>query len=204
MINKLYKKLRALLPRTRKSNPISKLLRPLLEKKRALPTLMTTGAAVGMVMVMAIPSTHAFEYSKAQEMKLVDATEVREVSTKSRFVFPVPDSLGISQNYHTFHHGIDVRANVGSPVISVAAGIVIEVREQIFGYGKHIRIAHDGTVSSLYAHLDEIMVEVGQRVEKGQKIGTIGTTGWVTGPHLHFELLEATHTINPVKIIDTR
>lgn len=156
--------------------------------------------AIVTTISLIIPSTHVFACSVPQEKIVLDASEVREVTTKSVYVFPVPESIGISQNYHALHHGIDIRARKGSPVISVARGVIIEVTERSFGYGKHVRIAHAGTVSSLYAHLSEIKVEVGEKVEKGQEIGCIGSTGWSTGNHLHFEISEALKAVNPWKI----
>lgn len=158
-------------------------------------------AVVVTTISLSIPSTHAFAHETAQEKIVLDMSEVKEMVTKSAYIFPVPESIGVSQNYHSFHRGIDIRANVGTPVLSVASGVVIEVTEQRYGYGKHIRVAHAGTVSSLYAHLNEIKVEVGQRVERGQEIGTIGSTGWSTGNHLHFEISESMRTINPKKVI---
>ncbi len=153
------------------------------------------------ILSLVIPSTHAFANSTSQEKIVLDVREVRKIATKSTYAFPVPDSIGISQHYHALHHGIDIRAHLGSPVISVANGVIVEITEQKFGYGKHIRIAHAGTVSSLYAHLSKIEVEVGQKVEKGQVIGRIGSTGWSTGNHLHFELSEAMRTVNPEKVL---
>lgn len=148
-----------------------------------------------------IPPTHAFDYSRAQEQVGVGQSEIEVMTTARAYQFPVTESLGVSQGYHGLHGGIDIRAPKGSPVVAVAGGTVIEVREQVFGYGKHVRIAHDGTVASLYAHLNSIEVGVGERVEKGKQIGTIGTTGWATGPHLHFELTDAEGSINPNQVI---
>ena len=201
MIKQIRTSIRGLLPRTRTSNPISKLLRPLMEKRRVLPNAMMTVMAIVTTMSLVIPSTHAFAYSIPQEKIMLDASEVTEITTKSSYIFPAPESAGISQGYHGLHRGLDIRARKGSPVLSVASGVVIQVTEMSFGYGKHIRIAHAGTVSSLYAHLDEIKVGVGQRVERGQEIGTVGSTGWSTGNHLHFELSEAMSSVNPKSIL---
>lgn len=180
-----------------RSNPLSKLLRPVFEKSRYLVMLMLLVNTSLMTAGVVIPPTHAFDYAHVQELPELREAEITEVATGSTFQFPVLAPADISQNYHALHRGIDVRAPKGTPIVAVAQGVVIEVREQVFGYGKHVRIAHNGTVASLYAHLDEIEVKVGQRVEKGDEIGTVGTTGWVTGPHLHFELSEAQGTMNP-------
>jgi len=193
------KKWLGLLPKTRTSNPISKLLRPIFEKGK-LSALMLATSTTLLSSMMVVPPGHAFDYSRAEELNTIDTSEV-EVTTQTAYAFPVPQALGISQGYHAFHRGIDIRATKGEAVIAVASGMVIEVREQAFGYGKHVRIAHEGTVASLYAHLDQIRVTVGQRVMRGEQIGTVGTTGWATGSHLHFELSEMGATDDPAAII---
>ncbi len=84
------------------------------------------------------------------------------------------------------HLGVDYAAPAGTPVRSVGAGVV-ETATRQSGYGNMVEIKHGNERSTLYAHLSTIDVKVGQRVEQGQKIGGVGSTGWATGPHLHFE-----------------
>lgn len=186
------------------SNLISKLLRPYLEKRRLLPlTLMVVNSTLVTAGVM-IPPTHAFDYAKTQEQTPLGEISQEVVTTARTYMFPVVEPIGVSQGYHGFHRGIDIRAPKGSPVVTIANGVVIEVKNLSYGYGKHVRIAHDGTVASLYAHLDSIEVRVGDRVEKGKQIGTIGLTGWSTGPHLHFELVDGQGMINPYEILSSK
>jgi murein DD-endopeptidase MepM/ murein hydrolase activator NlpD len=84
------------------------------------------------------------------------------------------------------HLGVDYAAPVGTAVRSVGDGVV-ELAGQQNGYGNVIQVRHANERSTLYAHLSRIDVKKGQRVEQGQRIGTVGATGWATGPHLHFE-----------------
>ena len=84
------------------------------------------------------------------------------------------------------HNGIDYAAPRGTPVRTVADGVV-EFAGQQNGYGNIVQINHGKDRSTVYAHLSQIDVSVGQRVEQGQHIGAVGATGWATGPHLHFE-----------------
>lgn len=156
-----------------------------------------------MVMVITniwVPSSHAFDYPVLSSDYL-DASEETVVKTQRSWEYPVVEPIGVSQGYYALHRGIDIRAPKGSEVVSVASGVVIEVEQLRYGYGNHIRIAHMGTISSLYAHLDQVVVEVGDKVEKGQLIGTIGVSGWSTGPHLHFEISEAERELNPGEFI---
>ena len=84
------------------------------------------------------------------------------------------------------HLGVDYAAPKGTPVRTVGDG-QIEFAGQQNGYGNVVQIVHGNGRSTLYAHLSRIDVKKGQRVEQGQRIGAVGSTGWSTGPHLHFE-----------------
>ncbi|MBC8211926.1 MAG: peptidoglycan DD-metalloendopeptidase family protein [Gammaproteobacteria bacterium] len=85
------------------------------------------------------------------------------------------------------HSGMDIAAPKGLPIVSPAAGTVIESGDFFFS-GNLLYIHHGQGLITLYAHLDEIKVQIGDRVQKGQQIGTVGATGRVTGPHLHWSV----------------
>jgi murein DD-endopeptidase MepM/ murein hydrolase activator NlpD len=85
------------------------------------------------------------------------------------------------------HKGVDYAAPTGTPVRTVGDGVVDFAGWQN-GYGNVIEVRHSGGRSTLYAHLSRIDVKRGDRVEQGQNIGAVGSTGWSTGPHLHFEV----------------
>lgn len=97
------------------------------------------------------------------------------------------------------HPGVDIRVPVGTPIRSIAAGIVTQVREDAGGYGQYIVIRHPHVpdpdspkkttvLHSVYAHLSSQLVREGDLVTKGQQIALSGQTGFVTGPHLHFQV----------------
>lgn len=94
------------------------------------------------------------------------------------------------------HRGVDYTAPSGTPVRSVADGVV-EFAGVRNGYGNVVEIRHGSERSTLYAHLSRIDVRAGQRLEQGARIGTVGATGWATGPHLHFEFKVAGEQRNP-------
>ncbi len=85
------------------------------------------------------------------------------------------------------HYGVDIAREKGAPVVAPAAGVVT-LAEDLFFSGMTIIIDHGHYVSSSFLHLDKIHVEVGDKVEKGQRIGDIGDTGRVTGPHLDWRM----------------
>jgi murein DD-endopeptidase MepM/ murein hydrolase activator NlpD len=92
---------------------------------------------------------------------------------------------------HTWraHKGVDYGAPTGAPVRSVGEGLV-EFAGWMNGYGNVVEIDHGKGSSTLYAHLSQVNVRKGQMVQRGQRVGAVGATGWATGPHLHFEFRE--------------
>ncbi|MFW5426617.1 MAG: M23 family metallopeptidase [Methylophagaceae bacterium] len=96
----------------------------------------------------------------------------------------------------TFHHGIDFAGKEGGGIYAVADGLVSWTGNKS-GYGKTVEIDHGNGYVTRYAHSKELLVSLGDKVTKDQKIALIGSTGRSTGPHVHFELLRAGHTINP-------
>jgi murein DD-endopeptidase MepM/ murein hydrolase activator NlpD len=88
-----------------------------------------------------------------------------------------------------YHNGTDYARPLGTPVLAMADGVVAWVDTDGPGYGRYIRIWHPIlNLHTFYAHLDEQLVAVGNRVLAGRQIGTVGNTGNSTGPHLHFEI----------------
>lgn len=98
------------------------------------------------------------------------------------------------------HDGLDINAEKGDDIVSVAQGEVI-YSDWAGSYGKLVKVEHPAGFVSLYSHLSEILVEKGDQVEKGEVVGYAGNTGRSTGPHLHFELLRMDLPINPRRYI---
>ncbi len=97
------------------------------------------------------------------------------------------------------HLGVDYAAPTGTPVRTVGDGLVTFAGVQR-GYGNVVEISHKGEQSTLYAHLSRIDVRKGQRVEQGELIGAVGSTGVSTGPHLHFEFRDKGVHLDPLTI----
>jgi murein DD-endopeptidase MepM/ murein hydrolase activator NlpD len=99
------------------------------------------------------------------------------------------------------HFGVDVAAMPGTPIRAAAAGTVTLAHGDLYFSGKTVIIDHGLGVSTLYIHMQEIKVATGDRVTQGQVIGTIGTTGRSTGPHLHWGLNLGQDYLDPATIV---
>lgn len=99
-----------------------------------------------------------------------------------------------------FHSGVDLAGNQGDPIYAIAAGTVTGAGYND-AYGYNVSISHGNGYGSMYAHMTNFVVSNGQYVNQGQVIGYVGSTGWSTGPHLHFELYVNGGTDNPMAYI---
>lgn len=100
----------------------------------------------------------------------------------------------------SFHDGIDIAAPEGTPILAVERGEVA-YSDQLRGYGNIVIIRHTGAIISVYAHNQINLVREGQQVERGTIIGKVGSTGRVTGPHLHFEIRKNNAAQDPLRYL---
>jgi murein DD-endopeptidase MepM/ murein hydrolase activator NlpD len=100
--------------------------------------------------------------------------------------------------YKHFHTGIDIAAPLGTPVMAAADGLVVAVGHTRTGYGNYVVIAHGGGIATLYGHLLATNATIGDRVKRGQVIGFEGSSGYSTGPHVHFELRVNDQVVDPM------
>ena len=127
------------------------------------------------------------------------------------YLFPVPNSSEITQEYSAEHKAIDIAASSGSPVYAAEDGTVSYVQiwdgsydtTGMMSYGHMIEIRHADGNTTLYAHLSEINVQQGEKVVRGQRIGRVGSTGNATGPHLHFEVITSEGKADPADYLWT-
>lgn len=115
--------------------------------------------------------------------------------------FTWPSYGWLTQGYRRDHRAIDIAAPVGAPVTAADRGVVLRSGWNNQGYGNFVVIDHNIDIITLYAHLDTIFVEVGDVVAQGQVLGTVGSTGNSTGPHLHFEIRDFGRLVNPLELL---
>lgn len=104
------------------------------------------------------------------------------------------------------HGGLDLANASGTPIYAASSGTVTTATSmyyngRLYAYGNYIVIGHNARYSSLYAHLQSFTVSAGQEVRRGQVIGYMGSTGWSTGPHLHFEIWDYSTRVNPLSYL---
>ena len=102
-----------------------------------------------------------------------------------------------------FHAGVDINNNYGTPIRCTADGTVSYAGWRT-GYGKTVIVNHGWGLETLYGHTSRFVVKAGQKVKKGQLIAYIGTTGYVTGPHVHYEVIKNGTAINPMGYLDLK
>jgi murein DD-endopeptidase MepM/ murein hydrolase activator NlpD len=112
--------------------------------------------------------------------------------------FTITTYFGRRGVFQRFHTGIDLAAPIGTPIYAARAGQVDTAGWSRYGYGLHVIINHGGAQETLYAHMSRIVVRPGQWVDRGDLIGYVGSTGWSTGPHLHFEVRVGGVARNPL------
>jgi len=147
-----------------------------------------------------------FEYKELEDQALELYTDKSNgVRLISDFIMPVSNGNTTSRygfrkdpinGAHRNHRGIDVAAPRGTSVKSIADGYVTFMGRR-GAYGKVIEITHSDLLKSRYAHLHSYNVKMGNVVNKGAKIGEVGSTGRVTGPHLHLEVWKKGKTVDP-------
>jgi len=102
-----------------------------------------------------------------------------------------------------FHEGLDFTARTGTPIRAAADGIVT-TSSKTSAYGNLVKLNHGAGLETRYAHASKLLVKVGERVVKGQKIALVGSTGRSTGPHLHYEIRLNGHALDPRKYLNKK
>lgn len=140
------------------------------------------------------------ELIKNKELMLSSIPAIMPVANKDLTRVASGYGMRIHPIYKTYkmHTGMDFTAPVGTDIYSTGSGTVVEVEYGSGGYGKHVIVDHGFGYQTLYGHMYKVNVKRGQKVLRGEVLGTVGNTGTSTGPHLHYEVIKNGIKINPV------
>lgn len=156
-------------------------------------------ASSGGLIVKAAPTKTVVAHSADK------APEPEKQAARGYFVWPV-SYPAISQYFgrtwfNPWHTGIDLDSRSGSAIFASDSGWVEGAFWDAYGYGLHIIINHGNGYETVYAHLSQSWVYPGQFIRQGAQIGVMGSTGWSTGPHLHFEIRSGGVPLNPLNFL---
>ncbi|MEM6521539.1 MAG: peptidoglycan DD-metalloendopeptidase family protein [Cyanobacteria bacterium P01_C01_bin.70] len=144
------------------------------------------------------------------EMPVMPDQEVYLPEAPNRFdgyMWPTQGVLtsGYGWRWGRMHRGVDIAGPVGTPIYAAGAGVVVTSGWNSGGYGNMVDIRHPDGSLTRYAHNSRLMVSPGQQVRQGQQIAEMGSTGYSTGPHLHFEIhIPNQGTVNPIALLPGR
>ena len=181
--------------------------------------LLTVGAAAtwtGETQNFAEATANELAESQRTVVQLLDSVQILAArAERARFLPPkdmiLPVSGRISSRFSNSrmhpileifraHRGVDLSAPMGTRIVAPADGRVHFVGWRL-GYGLTIEVSHSGNIMTLYAHCRTSRVREGQVVAAGQVIGTVGSSGLSTGPHVHFEVLNRGQSVDPIKFL---
>ncbi|MCA1004495.1 M23 family metallopeptidase [Rhodococcus hoagii] len=168
----------------------------------------TSTSSAPQVLALANPTDlNQFSNLLAKGQRFSEERAAREAAARRPlFVLPAKGTYTSSfgSRWGTLHAGVDIANAIGTPIYSVADGVVVD-SGPASGFGMWVRVQHaDGTIT-VYGHINETLVTVGQKVMAGDQIATMGNRGFSTGPHLHFEVhLAGDNKIDPLPWLATR
>lgn len=181
----------------RRGSKFSRFFRRVFEYKH-VKRILGTNLALLMAASAFVPAS--IDQDITPEAAIINTQIAKSFETEKSISYPV-DRVIINQGYHFFHPGLDFEGITGEPVRAILKGVVKNIQYSRFAYGNAVLIDHGAGLESLYAHLSLISVEVGQKVNVGEKIGEIGSTGRSTGDHLHLETRQDGRPFNPFTLL---
>ncbi len=140
------------------------------------------------------------EMAGSKEERMAARPAIQPVSMKdlTRFGSPFGMRFHPILKVMRLHEGIDLTAPRGTPIYATADGEVLQAGYRAGGFGKKILLDHGYGYQTLYGHCDEVLVEPGQMVRRGEIIGRVGSTGLSKSPHLHYEVHVKGHPVDPI------
>lgn len=194
---------RLIWPKTLKSHPLSKALRPIFESRRVKRIL-------GVILVFFVFSVGQMSISVAafrenwDEKNLeLTALPVAEQPVKTVVGLQKPfDNFLITQRFWFFHRAVDLAAPGGTEIKPLMQGKILSINQGGWPWGKAVWVDHGSDLISFYAHLSEVDVQEDQEVTTETTIGKVGSTGHSTGDHLHLEVYQNDEALDPLTLFN--
>jgi len=178
------------------SHPISKVFTRVFENKKT-KRFVGVGLTLFIMLFGVMGNILAANEIVADETLMV--APVEPIVTEMSLTIPLQGVLG--QGYHAYHRAIDILAPIGTEIRPIAKGKIVEVSLGRLGWGNTVVVEHEMGLKSRYAHMREIKVIEGEVIEGDYVLGTVGMTGWTTGPHLHLEIYQNGRAIDPKTVL---
>lgn len=145
------------------------------------------------------PAASTVNVARYEPTQQPASVQVSNIKSLTDLLWPASCNT-ITQYFYWRHHGLDIACKLGTPLYAAEDGVV-KSAGWATGYGKRVVIKHSGGMETLYGHMNEIDVQVGEAVNRGDIIGKMGSTGWSTGSHIHFEVIIGGLKKNPLSYL---
>lgn len=195
-----YQVFRILVPKAKPGrpggHPFSKFFRSAFENKQARKFI---GASLTVLIMFSGVMGNILAANETEvEPVLIEAPDT-EVATVTNLEKPLNGI--VAQGYGGFHRAVDILAPVGTEIRPITKGKVIEANFWRLGWGHTVVVDHGEGLVSRYAHLRDIKVIEGEEISEDYVLGTVGMTGFTTGPHLHLEIYENGRAVDPLAVL---
>ena len=164
----------------------------------------TMAAAAQAMQTITIPGS-SVPYTNAPVMNNSFALGLTDAASNVPAIWPttgvVTSPYGLRWGGTDFHPGMDIANDMGTPIVATADGIVVVAGWNSGGYGNMVDIDHGNGIMTRYGHASQVLVSAGQFVKRGQIIALMGSTGFSTGPHVHYEVHVNGQRVNPISYL---
>lgn len=158
-------------------------------------------AILGLLALFLLGYQPAIHFPPIKQVETYAQEQIQKIEADSIPQIQLPHPGYLSGRFTRFHPGVDIATGLGMPIHPIADGQVQEVNFGFWEYGNHIIISHSKGLKSLYGHMARVFVKKGQLVSLSDTLGTVGMTGFTSGPHTHLEVTRDGQAINPLTVL---
>lgn len=187
----------------RKGSKVSRLGKEIFQYKKIKTVLGANLVLLAFSASFISSPVSALDYLSQKEIISLSSGPVEAKTEKTEVRLPVKE-FHLTQGFSFFHQGVDLDGQTGDPIYPIMKGKIESIINERFGLGKHIIINHGSGLRSVYGHLSQIEVKIGEEVDTEKEIGKMGNTGHSFGDHLHLEIIDNGRHINPLTVLPVK